>query len=83
MNLFDIATKNTRLKELEDMTNEADFWSDSSKSSVVLKEIKILKDKLDKYKKVSTLHDDTLILIDLGNEENDEEIVSEVKQNIK
>lgn len=83
MNLFDIATKNVRLKELEDMTNEADFWSDSSKSSVVLKEIKILKDKLDKYKKVSTLHDDTLVLIDLGNEENDEKTVSEVKQNIK
>ena len=83
MNLFDIATKNARLKELEEMTNQTDFWSDSSKSSVVLKEIKILKDKLDKYKKVSTLHDDTLVLIDLGNEENDEEIVSEVKQNIK
>lgn len=83
MNLFDIASKTARLKELENMTNQTDFWSDSGKSSVVLKEIKILKDKLDKYKKVSILHDDTLVLIDLGNEENDEKIVPEVKHNVK
>ncbi len=83
MNLFDIATKMARLKELEEMTNQSEFWSDTNKSSVVLKEIKILKDKLEKYKKVNSLHEDTLVLIDLGNEENDEDILLEVKHNIK
>ncbi len=83
VNLFDVATKGARLKELEEMTNQNDFWNDSQKSSVVLKEIKILKDKLEKYKKVSTLHDDTIVLIELGNEENDESIILEVKHNIK
>lgn len=72
-----------RLKELEDKTNANDFWSDSQRSGIVLKEIKILKDKIEKYKKVSTLHDDTNVLIELGSEEEDSSIISEVKTNMK
>ena len=81
--LFDINGKINKLNLLEEETNKSEFWNDSSKSSIVLKEIKALKDKIEKYNKVKTLLEDTDVLIDLGNEGNDESVVPDVRHNMK
>lgn len=81
--LFDINSKINKLNLLEEETNKSEFWNDSSKSSIVLKEIKVLKDKIEKYNKVKTLLEDTDVLIDLGNEGNDESVVPDVRHNMK
>lgn len=83
MNLFDINSKDEKLKSLEEMTNSTGFWSDQEKSSKVLQEIKMLKDKIISYNSIKKCIDDTNVLIELGEEENDESIVAEVKQAIK
>ena len=50
MNLFDISNLENELNELEQQTTSADFWSDNSNSSVVLKKINSLKIKTEEYK---------------------------------
>lgn len=53
------------------------------KSAKVLQEIKALKDKIDGIEKTKSLIDDTNVLIELGNEANDESVIPEIKQNVK
>ena len=83
VNLFDIAKKKKQVEELEEQTKANEFWSDMEKSAKVLQEIKLLKDKIDGIEKTKSLIEDTNVLIELGNEANDESVISEVKQNVK
>ena len=83
MNLFDIAKKKKQVEDLEEQTKANEFWSDMEKSAKVLQEIKLLKDKIDGIEKTKSLIEDTNVLIELGNEANDESVILEVKQNVK
>lgn len=83
MNLFDIGRKEEKLKELEEMTNHTEFWNDQENSKKILQEIKVLKDKLLSYNSVKKELEDANVLIELGEEENDESIVPEVKKIVK
>ena len=62
---------NERVLELENKATEPDFWNDSHNSKEVLKEIKILKDKLEKIHHLEELFDEIQLMIEIGNEEND------------
>ena len=57
MNLFDIPKLEQDLKTLESKTLEDGFWNDSKKSGKVLQEIKVIKNKKDKYLKNTGLYD--------------------------
>lgn len=83
MNLFDISKKIQKLAELEEKTKETDFWNDMENSTKVLQEIKVLKNKVSEFNLLDTLLQDTVVLIELGIEANDESVISEVRQNIK
>ena len=83
MNLFDIAKKKQQVEELEEQTKANEFWTDMEKSAKVLQEIKALKDKIDGIEKTKSLIEDTNVLIELGNEANDESVIPEIKQNVK
>lgn len=83
VNLFDIAKKKKQVEDLEEQTKANEFWSDMEKSAKVLQEIKLLKDKIDGIEKTKSLIEDTNVLIELGNEANDESVILEVKQNVK
>ena len=66
------------LERLTEITAQPDFWNDSDNSQKVLKEIKIIKDKLDKYNNLQILLDDTLELIQLAVEMNDNTVEEDV-----
>ncbi len=83
VNLFDIAKKKKQVEDLEEQTKANEFWSDMEKSAKVLQEIKLLKDKIEGIEKTKSLIEDTNVLIELGNEANDESVILEVKQNVK
>lgn len=83
MSLFDIASKEKASLELELKTQEADFWSDTENSTKVLQEMKVLKTKVNSFKSLDTLIQDTKALIELGIEEKEESIIQEVKPSIK
>lgn len=83
MNLFDIVSKEKASQELELKTQEADFWNDTENSTKVLQKIKVLKNKVNSFKSLDILIQDTKSLIELGIEEKEESIIQEVKPSIK
>ena len=83
MSLFDIAGKESRLSELEEKTNSQDFWNDQENMTKVLQEIKVLKDKISSFKDVQKEYDDVIVLAELGQEENDESVIPEVKRIVR
>lgn len=55
------------------------FWDDPDRSNKQMKELKNLKDVVEQCDKLSGQFDDILTLIEMGNEENDESMVAEIR----
>lgn len=83
MNLFDIAKITKRIDELEANTMQDGFWNDIKSSSIVLQEMKSLKDKKAKFIKI---YDETKNLIELNDLlliEEDENLIKELLKSTK
>lgn len=62
---------------------EADgFWDDVVESQKVMKELKGLKDTLEEFEELSKLYEETEILIEMAEEENEESLLEEIEGNI-
>lgn len=70
------------VKELEAQTAENGFWDDIENSQKVLKHISSLKNKIQAYDKLKNLYDDTEVMIELANEEEDESLYDECKNSV-
>ncbi|MCJ7855905.1 peptide chain release factor 2 [Lachnospiraceae bacterium NSJ-143] len=79
-NLLDIANSKEKVRELEEVAADPDFWNDMEKSKKILKQTAALKAKVEGYEDLVGKFDDINTLIEMGNEEEDEEIVAEVKE---
>lgn len=64
------------------MMEEPGFWDDSDKSTSYMKELKNLKDKVDKYVNLKQDYDDIYTMIEMGYEENDADLIPEIKEMI-
>ncbi len=62
---------------------EEGFWDDPVKSQDYMKELKNLKDTVAEYEGLKQQFEDIKMLIDMGNEENDESIVPEIQADIE
>ena len=60
-----------------------DFWNDPEVSQNKMKEVKSLKDDVATYAALSTQYDDIEIMIEMGYEENDPELIPEIDQMMK
>ena len=58
------------------------FWDDIERSQEVMRQIKALKTDIEQYHKLEQQLEDIETLIEMGYEENDEEIVAEIEQEI-
>ena len=83
MNLFDLAGKKEKVKELEKLQLEPDFWDDAEKSQKVIGEMNSYKNKISKYDKITSLIDDAEALISLMEEEDDFSFYDNLKEDIK
>ena len=83
MNLFDISNLSKQLEELESKTNDADFWTDSKNSTVILKQINGLKSKIEGYKKVNDKLLDIIEMNTLVAQEQEESLEEELQKSIK
>lgn len=81
--LFDISNAKKQVLELENLASEPEFWTDMSNSQKVLQKTKNLKDKIKKYEDLKLEYEDLIELIDLSNEEDDNSIISEIRQSSK
>ncbi len=73
----------TKVAAMEETTTSPEFWNDQANSGKILKEIKRLKDKIEKYEALDAKLEDTITLAELAIEENDESLVEEVETAVK
>lgn len=62
---------------------EDGFWDDMKKSQEVSKELKFLKDRMERYNSIKTRIDDTNVLIDMCMEEESEDEADEILNEVK
>ncbi|MCR5837910.1 MAG: peptide chain release factor 2 [Lachnospiraceae bacterium] len=75
--------KCSRIKDLEAVMEAPDFWDDMEKANKYVKEINALKSEKEKIDGVKNLYDDAIVLIEMGYEENDPDIIPEVKESVE
>ncbi len=80
---LDLVNKSKRIEELEMEMSAPGFWDDPDKANRQMKELKNLKDTAEQYHKLETQYEDILTLIDMGNEENDESMVEEIRSEME
>ncbi len=68
----------TEIEQLEAQSMRPDFWDDMENSQKVLQKTKQLKDKVEAFENLKTKWEDTLVLIELANEENDESMLPDI-----
>lgn len=73
---------NDEVAELEQKASEPTFWNDLENSQKVLQRTKSLKSKVDKYYNLVGDWEDLKTLTELGLEERDESVISEVKEGL-
>lgn len=59
------------------------FWDDAEKSQEAMKELKSLKASFEKYDELKQGMEDTLTLIEMADEENDESLIPEVEEEFR
>ena len=72
-----------RLKEIEEMENDPNFWNDPKKSAKIQKEKNALLRRLEKYKKAAQALEDNKGMYELATMEEDEETLKEVFEDVK
>ncbi len=65
------------IDELEKVSMEADFWGRDD-SGAILKRLKYLKDRVSAYEALASKLEDTLVLVEMAIEEEDESVTDEV-----
>lgn len=77
---LDLENKAKRVEELEREMEAPDFWDDAERSQGYMKLLKSLKDDIGTYQSLETQYEDIQTLIEMGYEENDADIVTEVQE---
>ena len=80
---FNIAGLEEQLAELRETMNEPDFWSDLTRSTEVSKKVRIAENKINHWKKLQTRADDVDATMELAEEMEDEDLVTEAGNEIK
>ena len=76
---LDLDSKKKRIEELEMEMEAPGFWDDPDRSNRKMKELKNLKDTAELCDKLEMQYSDILMLIEMGHEEEDPEMVGEIR----
>lgn len=76
---MDLPAIKKRLLELDEHTNNPEFWNDQEKAQKVLKEQSILRRKRNRYTEVSEELDDVTVMLELAEESGDKEELNELE----
>ncbi len=83
MNLFDIANLKTKLAQLEEQTNDVNFWTDNVNSSKVLKEMNQLKRNIESFQRLEQNLGNLIEINELLELEKEESLEEELQQSMK
>ncbi len=76
---LDIDNKERRVEELQREMEAPDFWNRGEDAQNAARQLKSLEDVIRTYKKLLTDYSDIEALIEMGNEENDPDMVPEIQ----
>ncbi len=79
---FDLPGKNSRLKELEEITGKEGFWNNAEKAQEILREQARIKSALDSLTRLTRDLEDAEILEELSLEAEDEEAAREAREKL-
>ncbi len=78
--VFDPESIDAKIAEKEALTTADGFWNDNDKATKVMNEIKMLKGRVEPWRELIKEIGDVEALCDLGIEENDQSVESEVQE---
>ena len=81
--VFDINSKEKRLKEIESELSKEEIWSDLDLSQKISKEKTALEKTLNSFKSVEEKVNDGLMFIDIAAEEGDDKSISEILESFQ
>lgn len=79
-NSLDLENKCQRVEELERQMEAPDFWDVPEQSNKYMKELKALKDTISEIEKIEASYEDILLMIEMGTEEEDAEMIPEIRE---
>ena len=79
---LDLDYKKQRIEELQRESEAPDFWSDADTANKKMKQLKDLQTTVEDADHLASQYEDILMLIEMGNEENDESVVEGVREEI-
>ena len=77
---MDLETAPHRLEEFNAMIEDGDLWSDPARAQKLMRDRQMLMDQLETYRRIDRELTDNVELIELGEMENDPEIVGEAEK---
>ncbi|MFZ5596389.1 MAG: peptide chain release factor 2 [Bacillota bacterium] len=80
---LDIAGKISQAEELEKKMSAPGFWDDQEAAQKVTQALSVLKERISSFEGLERLCEDTGVLLELGREEEDQELAREVQGEIK
>ncbi len=80
---MDIDGVKIKIEEKEKLTLDPDFYNDAKESQKILKEINLLKSKVEKYNALYSSWEDLTALCELGDEMEDLSVLDELKSGIE
>ena len=79
---LDLTNKERKIEELSGLLESPGFWDNADRAQAATRELNELKTTVDGYRKLERQYTDILDLIEMGNEENDPEIVPEIQADL-
>ncbi|MCO8144451.1 peptide chain release factor 2 [Rhodovulum tesquicola] len=80
---LDWDTAEHRLEEFDAMSEDPDLWNDPERAQKLMRERQALADAIETYKGISRELDDNIELIELGEAEDDKDVVTEAEAALK
>ena len=77
---LNLDAKMKKIDELDRTMEEPSFWEDADRAAKMVKEAKGLKDTVEGFNKLQNQHEEIGLLIEMGYEENDPEIIPEIQE---
>jgi len=80
---MDWETAPHRLEEMNAMIEDGDLWSDPARAQKLMRDRQVLSDKVETYRRIDQDLKDSVELIELGEAEDDAEIVADAEATLK
>jgi peptide chain release factor 2 len=80
--VFDIVAKQKRIREIETLASDSNFWNDPTRAQTLMREMAALKQAVDAHHALAQHASDAEVMIELADESSDEAAVKDAENEI-